>query len=207
MNIRELVFERKHRDSEYRRLLSSLDKNILEVIWKDPKLILVEKVQINPSVREGYPFDWIESMIDKEYVRRKQINPLLIRGEGGRARMRKICVEEHWHNLEIEEMRKLWRERTKVPLSNDPKATPQVLPRTGDFEKFRLPLMDEYGMSMQVLASNSPGIQAGENAAKAVSAAKRFNDAQAEVIGKYAGRFAGWASLPTQDPKPQGRGG
>jgi len=32
-------------------------------------------------------------------------------------------------------------------------------------------------------------------------AAKRFNDAQAEIIRKYPGRFAGWASLPTQDPK------
>ncbi len=115
--------------------------------------------------------------------------------------MKKICIEEHWHNPEIEEMRNQWRERTKVPLSNDPKATPQVLPRIGDFEKFRLPLMDEYGITLQVLASNSPGIQAAEDAATAVGAAKRFNDAQAEIIRRYAGRFAGWASLPTQDPK------
>jgi 2,3-dihydroxybenzoate decarboxylase len=115
--------------------------------------------------------------------------------------MKKICIEEHWHNPEIVELRNQWRERTKVPPSNDPKATPQVPPRIGDFEKFRLPLMDESGITLQVLASNSPGIQAAGDATTAVGAAKRFNDAQAEIIGRYAGRFAGWASLPTQDPK------
>jgi 2,3-dihydroxybenzoate decarboxylase len=31
--------------------------------------------------------------------------------------------------------------------------------------------------------------------------AKKINDAQAEIIGKYPGRFAGFAGLPTQDPK------
>ena len=61
--------------------------------------------------------------------------------------------------------------------------------------------MDEYGITMQVLASSSPGIQAAPDAATAVGAAKRFNDAQAEIIREYTGRFAGWASLPTQDPK------
>jgi 2,3-dihydroxybenzoate decarboxylase len=121
--------------------------------------------------------------------------------QGGGAKMKKICIEEHWHNPEVWEMGDQWRKRTRVPLSNDPKATPQVFPRIGDFEKFRLPLMDEYGITMQVLASNSPGIQAAEDATTAVGAAKRFNDAQAEIIRKYLGRFAGWASLPTQDPK------
>ncbi|MCJ7785731.1 MAG: amidohydrolase family protein [Desulfobacterales bacterium] len=120
---------------------------------------------------------------------------------GGGAKMKKICVEEHWRNPEVGEIGDKWRERTRVPLSNDPKATPHAFPRIGDFEKFRLPLMDEYGIAMQVLASNSPGIQAAEDATTAVGAAKRFNDAQAEIIRKYPGRFAGWASLPTQDPK------
>jgi len=37
--------------------------------------------------------------------------------------------------------------------------TPLVGPRIGDFEKFRLPLMDESGVTMQVLSSGSPGVQ------------------------------------------------
>ena len=63
--------------------------------------------------------------------------------KGSGMKMKKICVEEHWRNQEVGEIGDKWRERTKVPLSNDPKATPQVFPRIGDFEKFRLPLMDE----------------------------------------------------------------
>jgi 2,3-dihydroxybenzoate decarboxylase len=120
---------------------------------------------------------------------------------GSGAKMKKICVEEHWRNQEVGNIGDEWRKRTKVPLSNDPKATPQVFPRIGDFERFRLSLMDENGITMQVLASSSPGIQAAPDASTAVGAAKRFNDEQAGIIQKYAGRFAGWASLPTQDPK------
>ena len=92
--------------------------------------------------------------------------------KGGGAKMKKICIEEHWRNPEVGEMGDRWRERTRVPLSNDPKASPQVFSRIGDFEKFRLPLMDEYGITMQVLASNSPGIQAAEDAASAVGGKK-----------------------------------
>jgi len=121
--------------------------------------------------------------------------------KGSGARMKKICVEEHWRSQELVELNVEWVKKTKVASSVNPKAVPHVFPRIGDFEKFRLPLMDEYGITMQVLASNSPGIQGTEDAATAVGAAKRFNDQQAEIIHKYAGRFAGWASLPTQDPK------
>jgi 2,3-dihydroxybenzoate decarboxylase len=72
--------------------------------------------------------------------------------------------------------------------------------RIGDIEEFRLPAMDESDIRMQVLSSGM-GMQAIEDVATAVAFATRVNDAQAETIRKHPGRFAGFASLPTQDPK------
>jgi 2,3-dihydroxybenzoate decarboxylase len=61
--------------------------------------------------------------------------------------------------------------------------------------------MDEFGISMQVISTGSPGIQGYGDAATAVAKAKQINDSQAEIIRTYPGRFAGFAGLPTQDPK------
>jgi 2,3-dihydroxybenzoate decarboxylase len=115
--------------------------------------------------------------------------------------MRKICVEEHWGSPEMEEIRAQWRARTGFPVSMDPKALPLLAPRLKDFEQTRLPLMDEAGVTMQVLSTSSPGVQGLADAATAVPTARRINEAQAEIIRKYPGRFAGFAALPTQDPK------
>jgi len=119
----------------------------------------------------------------------------------GRTKMKRICIEEHWGSKEMLGWRADWMKRTGFPLTLDPKATPQVPPRLVDFEQFRLPLMDESSITMQVIATNAPGIQGFPDAATAVPMAKRVNDAQAEIISKYHGRFAGFACLPTQDPK------
>ncbi|MEW6667326.1 MAG: amidohydrolase family protein [Thermodesulfobacteriota bacterium] len=115
--------------------------------------------------------------------------------------MKRICIEEHWGNSELFEVRKRWMARTGFTPSVDLKATPQVHPRLVDIEEFRLPLMDESGIAMQVLSTSSPGIQAITDAAKAISLARRTNDSLAEVIGRHPDRFAGFAALPTQDPK------
>jgi len=115
--------------------------------------------------------------------------------------MKRICIEEHWANKEMLGWRAEWLKRTGFPLTMDPKTTPQVFPGLADFEKIRLPLMDESGITMQVISTGSPGIQGFPDAAAAISTAKRINDEQAEIIRKYPGRFAGFAALPTQDPK------
>ena len=119
----------------------------------------------------------------------------------GKTKVKRICVEEHWGNDEMIAIRNQWSARTGFPPSIDPKTTPLVFPRLVDIEKFRLPLMDESGITMQVLSTSSPAIQGLVDAATAIATAKRTNDAMAEVIRKYPGRFAGFASLPTQDPK------
>ena len=62
----------------------------------------------------------------------------------------------------------------------------------------RLPLMEESGITMQVLGL--AGIPVS-TLSEAATIFKRMNDAQAEIMSKYPGRFAGYASLPTVDPK------
>ena len=115
--------------------------------------------------------------------------------------MKRICIEEHWGNQEMIEIRKQWMGRTGFPSSVDPQATPTVHPRLVDIEEFRLPLMDESGITMQVLSTSSPGIQGIAEPAAAVTVSKKVNDALAEIVRRHPDRFAGFASLPTQDPK------
>ncbi len=124
-------------------------------------------------------------------------------GSGSKTstRTKKIALEEHWANQELNELRTEWGKRTGYPTTVDPKAIGYSFPRTPDFEKFRLPFMDEFGIALQVISTGSPGIQGYADAQTAVTKAKQINDTQAEIIRKYPGRFAGFAGLPTQDPK------
>jgi len=117
------------------------------------------------------------------------------------VRTKKIALEEHWANEELNQLRTEWGKRTGYPITVDPKAIGYSFPRTPDFEKFRIPFMDEFGVTMQVISTGSPGVQGFTDAKTAVDKAKEINDAQAEIIRKYPGRFAGFAGLPTQDPK------
>ncbi len=121
--------------------------------------------------------------------------------QDGVKRTKKIAVEEHWANQELTDLRTDWGKRMRYPTTVDPKAIGYSFPRAPDFEKFRLPFMDEFGIAVQVISTGSPGIQGYADAPTAVVKAKQINDAQAEIIRKYPGRFAGFAGLPTQDPK------
>ena len=117
------------------------------------------------------------------------------------SKVKRIAIEEHWANQELNDLRTEWGKRTGYPITVDPKAIGYSFPRSADFEKFRIPFMDEFGISMQVISTGSPGVQGYADARTAVAKAKLINDAQAEIIRKYPGRFAGFAGLPTQDPK------
>jgi 2,3-dihydroxybenzoate decarboxylase len=115
--------------------------------------------------------------------------------------VKRISIEEHWGNQALAENRAKWLAKHKLPQVIDPKNTPLVPSRLLDFEKTRLPLMDESGITMQVISISSPGIQGYPDAASAIDMAKTVNDFQAEMIRKHPSRFAGFAALPTQDPK------
>ncbi len=116
-------------------------------------------------------------------------------------RMKRIAIEEHWGNQELAEMKAKWLLRSGILDWSDSKVTSAMVSKYPDFEKFRLPLMDASGITMQVLSLGSPSIQGCEDAAKAIDTAKRTNDFQAGIIRKYPDRFSGFAALPLQDPK------
>ena len=106
-----------------------------------------------------------------------------------KGKTRRIAVEEHW-------MPQTGKPPEFTPSIN-PAEMSHVLPLLGNFE-LRLPVMEESGITMQVLAP--VGIRVPDRS-MAVAIIKRINDTQAEIIGKYPGRFAGYAALPTVDPK------
>lgn len=120
-------------------------------------------------------------------------------------RIKRIALEEHWSNQELDQIGMKWRATTGSQVGLDARKLPPAfltsIKRQRDFEEFRLPLMDQHGIDIQVLALSSPGIQALDDPAKAVDLAKRTNDFQAGVIQKHPDRFAGFAALPTQYPK------
>lgn len=120
----------------------------------------------------------------------------------GKAKMKRIAAEEHFATRELTETAsQSWKARTDLNW-RDPKAFSSSIPKLWDFEEVRLPTMDECGIAMQVLSNGHATFQQLTDAATAVPLAKKINDLEAEIISKYAGRFIGFANLPTAaDPK------
>jgi predicted TIM-barrel fold metal-dependent hydrolase len=69
-----------------------------------------------------------------------------------------------------------------------------------DLGALRLKEMDAAGIDVQVLSLVQPGAQAFD-AAEAVALARQANDALSEAVSAHPDRFAGFAALPTADPK------
>jgi 2,3-dihydroxybenzoate decarboxylase len=69
-----------------------------------------------------------------------------------------------------------------------------------DFSELRIQAMDKAGIDVAVLSLVSPGIQTERDGARAVTEARRANDALAAEIQKSPRRFAGFAHLAMQDP-------
>ncbi|HEV7422440.1 MAG TPA: amidohydrolase family protein [Mycobacterium sp.] len=72
--------------------------------------------------------------------------------------------------------------------------------RIADFTEFRLPDMDAAGIDVQILSLTSPGVQRIADTAEAVTAARDVNDFLASVVRAHPDRFAGMATLATQEP-------
>ncbi|WP_406223723.1 amidohydrolase family protein [Streptomyces canus] len=73
--------------------------------------------------------------------------------------------------------------------------------RLDDLTELRLADMDANGVDVQVLSYSTPGVEVIEDPAEAVAAARRINDCLAKAIAAHPTRFAGFATLPLQDPK------
>ncbi|GGM39764.1 amidohydrolase [Longimycelium tulufanense] len=76
-----------------------------------------------------------------------------------------------------------------------------VLDQLVDVGWERIARMGHAGIDVAILSLTSPGVQALRDPAEAVSIAGAVNDFLADVVAKFPDRFAGFATLPLQDPE------
>ena len=115
--------------------------------------------------------------------------------------VKRIGIEEHWNMpaagnappSSSAQPTGYWMAGARLP-------TPVGKLRSiNDLDDLRLSEMDKAGITMQVVGGS--GIQAIRDTARAIDVAKRSNDMAAGLIEKHRDRFAGFAAIPTQDPK------
>src|SRR5438128_11664828 len=100
-----------------------------------------------------------------------------------------IALEEHYYDPEV------------AKTFDGPEGrAPEIRRRLDDLGELRLKEMDEAGIDIQVLSHGAPSTQRLE-ASTAVRLARDANDRLAKVIAARPDRFAGFAALPTPDPK------
>jgi 2,3-dihydroxybenzoate decarboxylase len=97
-----------------------------------------------------------------------------------------IALEEHFTSPKLREL----RGEKDTPLQR----------KLDDLGALRLREMDEAGIDLQVISENNPATQQLD-AASAVTLARASNDALHEAVRANSTRFAGFATLPTPDPK------
>ena len=102
-----------------------------------------------------------------------------------------IALEEHYQDSEL-------KRHTGSPGTGG--ALAGLEERLDDLGALRLREMDESGIDLQVLSHSIPGLQ-GVDAATGVPLARRVNDRLAETVRAHPDRFAGFAVLPTADPR------
>ena len=100
-----------------------------------------------------------------------------------------IALEEHYWDAEV----------AKHFDSPDGR-NPALRQRLDDLGALRLKEMDEAGIDVQVISHGAPSTQRMD-AASAVPVARRANDRLHEAVRAHPHRFAGFACLPTADPK------
>ena len=102
-----------------------------------------------------------------------------------------VALEEHYWDAEV---------ATHFKERGPEMRNPDMLERLNDLGELRLKEMDEAGIDLQVLSHGAPALQRIE-ADTAVALARRANDRLQQAILKHPARFAGFAVLPTADPK------
>jgi 2,3-dihydroxybenzoate decarboxylase len=115
------------------------------------------------------------------------------------TRIRKIALEEHY-------MAPGFEEYSKVFLNNiNPGSLAGLARKLGDFDEIRLAEMDAAGIDLVILSQSGPGVQAEQDKALAISRARENNDFLAGQIARHPSRYAGFATLPMQDPAAAAR--
>jgi predicted TIM-barrel fold metal-dependent hydrolase len=106
------------------------------------------------------------------------------------AKPQVIALEEHFQHPDVSAQ--------YGPL--DANRAPQLVQRLEDLGELRIKEMDEAGIDLQVISHGAPALQKMD-ADSAVRLARRANDRLHEAVRAHPDRFAGFASLPTPDPK------
>ena len=101
-----------------------------------------------------------------------------------------IALEEHYFDAEV---------KTHIRGLDDTRL-PRIVERLDDLGALRLKEMDEAGIDVQVLSHANPSLQKLD-AETAVPLARRVNDRLHQAVLAHPDRFAGFAALPTADPK------
>ena len=100
-----------------------------------------------------------------------------------------IALEEHY-----------WDADVAKTFGSGEARDPELRRRLDDLGALRIREMDEAGIDVQVISHGAPSTQRLD-AASAVPLAKRANDRLHEAVRAHPDRFAGFAALPTADPK------
>jgi len=101
-----------------------------------------------------------------------------------------IAIEEHYLDAEV----------AKTYTGADARSGGEIGQKLADLGDLRLKEMDEAGVDIQVLSHGAPSTQ---KLPKDIAAdlTKRVNDRLHQAIQQHPTRFAGFAALPTSDPK------
>ncbi len=114
--------------------------------------------------------------------------------------MRIIAIEEHFstplyrQKVGANEFRNFYITARSEQLGH------KIVDELADIDAQRIAHMDACGVDVQVLSFTSPGPQAFA-ANEAIPMAQDANDRLAAAVKKHPTRFAGFAALPTADPK------
>jgi predicted TIM-barrel fold metal-dependent hydrolase len=100
-----------------------------------------------------------------------------------------IALEEHYYDPEL-----------AATFDGPEGRAPETRRRLDDLGDLRLKEMDEAGIDVQVISHGAPSTQRLD-AEAAVWLARNANDRLAQAIAVHPDRFAGFAALPTPDPK------
>ena len=114
--------------------------------------------------------------------------------------MRVIAIEEHFitpmyrERVGTNEFRNFYLQSRGAEMGHD------IVEQHSDLGKKRLAHMDAAGIDVQVLSFGSPGTEAFA-ADVAIPMARDANDTLFATVQSWPDRFAGFAALPTADPK------
>jgi predicted TIM-barrel fold metal-dependent hydrolase len=101
-----------------------------------------------------------------------------------------IALEEHYADPDVQE----------TFTGPDAAKAPRIAQRLDDVGSLRIREMDEAGIDMQVLSHTAPATPKLD-AESSVRLARIANDRLYETVRTFPNRFAGFATLPTPDPK------